>query len=177
MTLCYVDGKPCSCQPQEGVACRSLAPAIAIAQSLLKTPPEGLGEDVKVLAKTMVQLCETIPLMKPSDPDLDLGVLYLSYDWTLDAEGQLMGLIAGDMGYEATGLRLDEDTIKIWKLGVERNAEVFKKVDFSSYPGNVDDIVEVQLFCGTRAVKYAKQVEWVDGFSNSVEYYRVVERK
>lgn len=40
--------------------------------------------------------------------DIDIDVITKAYGWTLSAEGEVLGLIAGDMGYERTGIRLDE---------------------------------------------------------------------
>jgi len=39
---------------------------------------------------------------------LKLDVLLRSYDFTIDVDGQVCGLVAGDMGYEDTGIFIDD---------------------------------------------------------------------
>ena len=50
---------------------------------------------------------------------LDIGVINRSYGWTIATNGELHGLVAGDMGYEPTGIVLDADSLEIWNLGME----------------------------------------------------------
>lgn len=50
---------------------------------------------------------------------VDKQVIDSAYDWTIDVHGELLGLVAGDMGYEPTGIKLSGDTLKIWQLGCE----------------------------------------------------------
>ena len=40
--------------------------------------------------------------------EIDYEVIKKSYDFTIDVDGQLCGLTAGDMGYEDTGIFVDE---------------------------------------------------------------------
>jgi len=73
---------------------------------------------------------------------IDLAVIQRAYGWVLDNEGQLLGLTAGDMGYEPTGIKLDGTDLEIWKLGAaaygkqahagadEATAELKQVVDF-----------------------------------------------
>lgn len=46
-------------------------------------------------------------------------VLDASYGFTICTDGELHGLIAGDMGYEPTGIKLDCESLEIWNLGVK----------------------------------------------------------
>jgi hypothetical protein len=48
------------------------------------------------------------------------NVLADSYDWAIDIDGELNGLVAGDMGYEKTGIKLNETDTKIWHIGLEQ---------------------------------------------------------
>lgn len=48
---------------------------------------------------------------------LDNIVIDAAYDWTFDIYGELHGLVAGDMGYEPTGIKLDGVSLEIWELG------------------------------------------------------------
>lgn len=49
---------------------------------------------------------------------IDFGVIKNSYGWTIAVDGELHGLVAGDMGYEPTGIKLDADSLEIWNLGI-----------------------------------------------------------
>jgi hypothetical protein len=51
---------------------------------------------------------------------INADVIADAYDWAIDVDGELHGLVAGDMGFEKTGIKLNEDDIKIWRLGVDR---------------------------------------------------------
>jgi hypothetical protein len=47
---------------------------------------------------------------------IDMDVIQRAYAWTLSAEGEVYGLVAGDMGYEPTGIVVDADTMKACKM-------------------------------------------------------------
>lgn len=51
--------------------------------------------------------------------DINHKVIDDAYGFTIDKDGEVNGLINGDMGYERTGIILDDVTKKIWLLGVE----------------------------------------------------------
>lgn len=48
---------------------------------------------------------------------IDKDVIERSYGFTIDIHGEIHGLVNGDMGYEPTGIKIDGDTLEIWKLG------------------------------------------------------------
>lgn len=50
---------------------------------------------------------------------VNLEVLNSAYCWTISADGELFGLVAGDMGYEPTGIKLDDVSLEIWRLGMQ----------------------------------------------------------
>lgn len=50
--------------------------------------------------------------------DINYDVIKSAYDFTLSADGELYGLVAGDHGFEPTGIFISEETLEIWKLGV-----------------------------------------------------------
>lgn len=50
---------------------------------------------------------------------IDLKVVQEAYDFTIGTDGELYGLVTGDMGYEPTGIKLDHVSLEIWKLGLE----------------------------------------------------------
>jgi hypothetical protein len=47
-----------------------------------------------------------------------IDVLTQAYGWSIDIDGELHGLVAGDMGYEPTGLRLEGTELANWKMGL-----------------------------------------------------------
>jgi len=49
---------------------------------------------------------------------MDYTVLESAYGFSIGTDGYLFGLISGDHGYESTGIKVDDVTLKIWKLGV-----------------------------------------------------------
>lgn len=48
---------------------------------------------------------------------INKDVIDKSYGFTIDIHGEVCGLVNGDMGYEPTGIKIDGDTLEIWKLG------------------------------------------------------------
>lgn len=50
---------------------------------------------------------------------LNHDVINRAYGWTIDTHGEVYGLVEGDMGYEPTGIKIDDATLEIWKLGYE----------------------------------------------------------
>ena len=52
--------------------------------------------------------------------DIDPDVIKNAYGWTISADGEVMALTSGDVGYELTGIVLEGETLKIWQLGVEQ---------------------------------------------------------
>jgi hypothetical protein len=45
----------------------------------------------------------------------DIGVIHRSHDFTIDQEGMILGLTAGDMGFEPTGIKMDPETTQSMK--------------------------------------------------------------
>ena len=45
----------------------------------------------------------------------DLAIIRDSYSWTIDYDGQVHGLTAGDHGYEPTGIVCDKETVTVLK--------------------------------------------------------------
>lgn len=54
-----------------------------------------------------------------SSANIDCSVVQSAYDWTISDDGEVLGLIAGDLGYERTGIKLSGETLEIWRLGVK----------------------------------------------------------
>jgi hypothetical protein len=52
---------------------------------------------------------------------IEYDVLRKSYSFTISDNGEIFGLVAGDHGYEPTGIILNDETIEIWKAGVAAN--------------------------------------------------------
>jgi len=52
------------------------------------------------------------------DIERTIKIVKAAYGWTLDDDGRLYGLVAGDMGYASTSIVLDDETVDIWKQGV-----------------------------------------------------------
>jgi len=67
-----------------------------------------------------------------------LGVVRKSYGWTLDNEGQVLGLIAGDMGFESTGITLDKETVEIWKQGILASSDLADESDSGNAIADLD---------------------------------------
>lgn len=61
--------------------------------------------------------------------NLNTDIIKAAYGWTIDIHGELHGLVAGDMGYEPTGIKLDGVTLEIWELGIEAWQAKTKKPD------------------------------------------------
>lgn len=54
-----------------------------------------------------------------NDMDRTVAIVRAAYGWTLTDDGRLCGLVAGDMGYAATSIVLDDETVAIWKRGID----------------------------------------------------------
>lgn len=49
---------------------------------------------------------------------IDHDVIDSSYEFAIFTDGQVYGLINGDMGYEETGIFIDEVSVDIFKAGL-----------------------------------------------------------
>lgn len=49
-----------------------------------------------------------------SDPEIDLNTIKQSYGWTIADDGEVWGLVAGDMGFEPTGIKIPVDHLNAW---------------------------------------------------------------
>ena len=56
---------------------------------------------------------------RPPSGQINEALIRAAYDYTLDDEGRLLGLVNGDMGYEPTGLQFNAQFLEIWRLGCE----------------------------------------------------------
>jgi hypothetical protein len=46
--------------------------------------------------------------------DIDLLTIKSSYGWTIADDGEVHGLVAGDMGYEPTGIKIPVEDLEAW---------------------------------------------------------------
>ncbi|CAH7202319.1 conserved hypothetical protein [Vibrio chagasii] len=60
---------------------------------------------------------------------IDLMVVSKSYGWAMSTDGEVYGLIAGDQGFEKTGIQLSGTDLEIWKLGIEQHDAIEDKLD------------------------------------------------
>lgn len=54
-----------------------------------------------------------------NDTERTIKIVKAAYGWTLDDDGRLYGLVAGDMGWASTSIVLDAETLAIWKRGIQ----------------------------------------------------------
>lgn len=54
------------------------------------------------------------PTTDHTENTISLDVIRRSYGWTLDNDGQVCGLVSGNMGYEDTGIFIPVDHITAW---------------------------------------------------------------
>lgn len=47
-------------------------------------------------------------------PQVDLDVIMEAYKFTISDDGEVYGLVAGDMGYEKTGISIPVEDLKAW---------------------------------------------------------------
>ena len=60
-----------------------------------------------------------MPMSPHYDPewktlDIDLPVIKAAYGFTVADDGEIYGLVAGDMGYEPTGIKIPVEDLKAW---------------------------------------------------------------
>ena len=84
----------------------------------LELPPD-IDSAVRRLreAAAALERAEILPGQPKADQAINLAVIEAAYGWTIDDGGALLGLINGDMGYEETGIRLDDEDLAIWRRG------------------------------------------------------------
>jgi hypothetical protein len=54
----------------------------------------------------------------------DLEVIKKAYGWTIGNNGEVFGLVAGDMGYELTNIEIPIEHLEAWALYNYKNAEI-----------------------------------------------------
>lgn len=47
-------------------------------------------------------------------PEVRIEVIKSAYDFTIADDGEVHGLVAGDMGYEGTGIKIPIDHLEAW---------------------------------------------------------------
>lgn len=47
-------------------------------------------------------------------PQVDLDVIMEAYEFTISDDGEVYGLVAGDMGYEKTGIIIPVEDLRVW---------------------------------------------------------------
>jgi hypothetical protein len=62
-------------------------------------------------------------ILPHNDVEKTINIVRSAYGWTLDDHGRLYGLVSGDMGYAATHIVLDEETLAIWKRAYKSKKE------------------------------------------------------
>lgn len=45
---------------------------------------------------------------------IDIDVINSAYGWTIGNDGEVWGLVAGDMGYEKTGIKIPIEDLEAW---------------------------------------------------------------
>ena len=50
----------------------------------------------------------------PVDPNIKLDVIKQAYGWTISNDGEVLALVAGDEGYERTGIKIHIQHLKLW---------------------------------------------------------------
>lgn len=97
------------------VALRDVAALYAKYDALFKAAqpaqPEGKAEQEDAVTQMLVQHFKAEQQAEPVGINFD--VLRRSYGFTLDDDGEVHGLVAGDMGYEPTGIKLCAETMKV----------------------------------------------------------------
>lgn len=81
---------------------------VKFARALLVASPAKVSEPATEAPTGQSALAET-----------NLDVLARSYHWALTIDGKLMGLTAGDLHYEDTGIALDGSDLVTWKYGCD----------------------------------------------------------
>jgi hypothetical protein len=159
---------------QEIVDVRSaLRQIAAIVHSVIPKLPEGheydfltLPDYVESLARMAMQPQEasaiglpekefpgTRPRIEPgkteTPTEIDLDVLHKAYGFTLTVDGEVHGLVAGDQGYDPTGIRISpdvwEEIVAWWKgIGRREGVEMFEKL-LNDHAESVDYPEEIML--------------------------------
>lgn len=57
-------------------------------------------------------------LVEITGTPLNLDSILNAYEWKMDSEGEICGLVNGDMGYEGTGIKVDDDTLAAMRRDV-----------------------------------------------------------
>ena len=84
--------------------------------------PRRIAELEQELAETKAALAA---VLKTQDPKVELDVIRRAYDWTLSSQGEVFGLVEGDMGYDGTGIFLNREHLDSY---IEEKIEGWKRV-------------------------------------------------
>jgi hypothetical protein len=107
-----------------------------------------------------------------SETGLNVNVLMNSYDYTLDYDGNIYGLVCGDMGFEPIGIKASKKEEHKWDL-VEKDTD-FTDLALSHIKEFGDDAYCYSLlnFIMNNWNNEPGQatVEWVEGENSTVEY-------
>lgn len=107
-----------------------------------------------------------------SETGLNVNVLMNSYDYTLDYDGNIYGLVCGDMGFEPIGIKASKKEEQKWDL-------VEKDSDFTDLALNYIKEFGDNAYCYSLLNFIMNSwddalgdatVKWVDGEKSTVEY-------
>jgi len=95
---------------------------------------DGVNESTRLWAEDVVNRIKDHSSERQVDalvihlsPDID--IIKSAYNFTIDNDGMVVGLVAGNHCYEDTGIQLDEWTTKVWQLGCKTHFDNNNKKD------------------------------------------------
>jgi len=94
--------------PAGGVLCKKESGSIVLVEKLKGATVKLLGSFNEMYPEELTPLTAAEIIKFLPESGLNIDVLLRSYDFTVDFDGQVCGLVAGDMGYEDTGIFIDD---------------------------------------------------------------------
>jgi hypothetical protein len=103
---------------------------------------ESISCPIVIGANALRALLDARPI-KPDSDRIDFETLQRSYDFTIDWDGNVLGLVAGDNGYDRTGIRLSPETMAMFISKRHSDEDLIAWTHF--YQRNVEPKIDALL--------------------------------
>jgi hypothetical protein len=117
---------------------------------------------VVIAARDLRELLDARPI-KPTNDHIKHDVLDRAYDFTIDWDGNVLGLTAGDMSYDYTGIKLSAETMKDFLARKESDEDLAVQARFYQRGAEkrIDDVLDQLGFQAPESTTWWHIVEFL----------------
>jgi hypothetical protein len=117
---------------------------------------------VVIPAHALRALLDARPI-KPESDDIDFGTISRAYDFTVDWDGNVLGLVNGDHGYDYTGLKLSAETMAMFLCRRDTNEDLAASARFYRRGSDqkIDEVLDQLGFVAVHSTTWWSVVDFL----------------